>query len=122
MTKAGVELHDVAKGRTIGVVWAGAVSYWSDLFAYDLLGKSDREIAHMPSVGKFKPGHSKYDLDFSLGVEKPDIIPAATTGDFETAAQRWGYVKIGNGFYVRLAANLDTAALARVTSFANSPP
>lgn len=118
MTATGVALRDAAKGNSIGVVWAGAVSYWSDLQSYDILGKSDRHIAHMPSGPSFIPGHSKLDLDYTLGMLKPDIIPSGEAGDFAAAAARWGYVRISNGFWVRTAAMVDTTRLAAVPSFA----
>lgn len=57
--------------------WAGSVFYFSDRYAIDLLGKSDRFIARLPvqSDGT-KPGHNKFDFDYSLGTLKPDLVVA----------------------------------------------
>ncbi len=57
--------------------WAGSVFYFSERYAIDLLGKSDRYIAHLPAVSDgTKPGHNKFDFDYSLGVLKPDVVIA----------------------------------------------
>jgi len=57
--------------------WAGSVFYFSDRYAIDLLGKSDRHIAHLPETSNgTKSGHNKFDFDYSLGVLKPDFIVA----------------------------------------------
>jgi hypothetical protein len=57
--------------------WAGSVFYFSNRHAIDLLGKSDRHVAHLPvqSDGT-KPGHNKFDFDYSLGTLKPDFVVA----------------------------------------------
>jgi hypothetical protein len=68
----------------VAVTWAGAIPYFSEHPAIDLLGKMDRHIArepmHMPT-GKypwlqFIPGHLKWDYSYSIGGLKPDIIQA----------------------------------------------
>lgn len=69
---------------TVAVVWAGAIPYFSERPAIDLLGKMDRRIAHEPMhlpdaahrwTG-FVPGHLKWDYAYSIGELKPDIIQA----------------------------------------------
>ena len=67
---------------SIAVVSAGAIPYFSDLEAIDLLGKNDSVIAHEPSrgasgiksVSDFRPGHMKWNYDYSIGQLKPDVI------------------------------------------------
>jgi hypothetical protein len=55
--------------------WAGQVLYFSNLPGVDLLGKSDAHIARMQARPEAaKPGHNKYDFDYSLGVLKPDFV------------------------------------------------
>lgn len=55
--------------------WAGSIFYFSERYAIDLLGKSDRHIAHLPVVShEAKSGHNKFDYDYSLGVLKPDLV------------------------------------------------
>ncbi len=58
---------------------AGAIPYYcSDLplVFYDPLGKVDRHIARTPHK-RGSPGHSKWDIDYSLGELKPDLIIAS---------------------------------------------
>jgi hypothetical protein len=60
---------------TIAVLAAGNVPYFAERKAFDLLGKNDVKVAHQqtqPNV--FKPGHNKYDYDWSLAQYKPDLI------------------------------------------------
>jgi hypothetical protein len=56
---------------------AGSVFYFSEGGAIDLLGKSDQHIAHLAAVpANDRPGHNKYDIDYSLGVLQPDFVIA----------------------------------------------
>ncbi len=67
---------------TVAVVWAGAIPYLADREAVDLLGKSDRHIAHLPMrlpTGEdrflaFYPGHLKWDYAYSIGQLQPDVV------------------------------------------------
>ncbi len=68
---------------TILVARAGTIPYFSDRYSIDLLGKNDRYLAHEPmrrmSSGlhkliEFRPGHMKWDYDYSVGQQKPDVI------------------------------------------------
>jgi arabinofuranosyltransferase len=71
-----------APEATIAVVWAGAIPYFSQRPAIDLLGKNDRTIArtkaHLPDSGSrytaFYPGHMKWDYDYSIRQLQPDVI------------------------------------------------
>ena len=73
----------------IAVVTAGAIPYFAERPAIDLLGKNDAYIARLPahqpdSLEKIRPGHMKWDYDYSIGELKPDII-LQLWGDKETA-------------------------------------
>jgi len=67
---------------TIAVVWAGAIPYFAERDAIDLLGKADRTIARLPSrpiSGRSKwyvyfPGHMKWDPDHSIRALRPDVV------------------------------------------------
>jgi len=69
---------------TIGVTWAGAIPYFSERHAIDLLGKTDTTIAHGPmhvfpgweKWTSFLPGHLKWDYNYSILQLKPDVIQA----------------------------------------------
>ncbi|HEX6303318.1 MAG TPA: hypothetical protein VFZ76_03950 [Anaerolineales bacterium] len=67
----------------IAVVSAGAIPYFTDRYAIDLLGKNDVRIAHLDarstggllnSLANFRPGHMKWDYDYSIGELKPDVV------------------------------------------------
>ena len=69
---------------TVGIFWAGNLSYYIDRPTIDFLGKSDRFIAKGPPVREkvqsrynfsdFFPGHNKWNFEYSIGELKPDII------------------------------------------------
>lgn len=67
---------------TVAVVRAGTIPYFLDRFSIDLLGKTDRHIAReqarMPPGRRrfveFRPGHVKFDYDYSIGRLQPDVI------------------------------------------------
>ena len=82
---------------TVLAVAAGGVPYFSERVTYDLLGKSDRVIAHEPmhidlsgGLIDFRPGHNKWDYAHSIGELKPDIIPEVWQG---TLAEAKPYLK-----------------------------
>lgn len=83
---------------TIAVVTAGVIPYLSDLPAIDLLGKNDAYIAqldsHLPNaplmrLTSYRPGHSKWDYDYSIGELKPDVIVQI----WDDADQASGYLE-----------------------------
>src|SRR5262249_50536845 len=99
----------------VAVVWAGALPYFMNRDAIDLLGKSDRVIAHedmhRPAPGSggsgltyFYPGHLKYDYAYSIGTLRPDIV-AQLWKDPETAqpylADYRRLVRDGQTLYLR---------------------
>jgi arabinofuranosyltransferase len=77
---------------SVAVVSAGAIPYFSDLYAIDLLGKNDAWIAHSKAHGagnifnldRFRPGHMKWDYDYAFGQLQPDVV-VQLWGDTETA-------------------------------------
>ncbi len=76
-TRLGVLLRETtSEDTTIAVTWAGAVPYFSRRPSIDLLGKSDPIIAHQLPVptARFVPGHNKYNMKYSFGELKPDLI------------------------------------------------
>jgi hypothetical protein len=102
---------------SIAVVSAGAIPYFSDLESIDLLGKNDSVIAHEPSrgasgirsVSDFRPGHMKWNYDYSIGQLKPDVI-----------VQLWGDKDVAQNYiakyYVIGGAEDDLAFTLRVDS------
>lgn len=67
-TEIGRWFHDNARSEdTIGVVPAGAVPFYSELKALDMLGLNDVAIAHTPvAMGRGQAGHEKYNTAYVL--------------------------------------------------------
>jgi hypothetical protein len=92
-------------GFRYAITWAGTIPYYAEgRRPVDLLGKMDRVIAHSrPEPGAFKPGHNKFDLDYSLGVLRPDAMLQPPEEDDPHLAQRmrsWGYVTTSGGWWI----------------------
>jgi hypothetical protein len=73
----------------LAVVSAGSIPYFSERPSIDLLGKNERTIAHQPNhfptaVKDIRPGHMKWDYDYSIGQLKPDVV-VQLWGDEESA-------------------------------------
>lgn len=73
-TVAGILIErNTSTEASLGVIAAGAVSYFSRRSVIDMLGKSDARIAREPRRAAFPRGHDKFDFDYVLGRE-PDLI------------------------------------------------
>lgn len=67
---------------SIALTRAGTIPYFTGRPAVDLLGKTDahvaRESARVPAGLRrfvaFRPGHTKFDYDYSVGQLRPDIV------------------------------------------------
>jgi hypothetical protein len=60
---------------SVAVRLAGTYPYFSKRLCFDLLGKCDPYIAHLPAHPEInRAGHNKFDYTYSLTVHKPDII------------------------------------------------
>ncbi len=75
--------HMTTPAATIVVTRAGTIPYFSGRPSIDLLGKTDRHVAHENmrtyAVGwhkfiEFRPGHMKFDYSYSIGQLQPDVI------------------------------------------------
>lgn len=74
----------------VGVLYAGALPFFSERYAIDFLGKSDKYIARLsPDIsGKSGwngrtsiPGHNKYDFNYSIKALQPDFVQSFVLGD-----------------------------------------
>ncbi len=76
--RVGLELaRYVEPPGSVAVMAAGAVPYYSGLRGVDVLGKSDPHVARLPPRGvggTITPGHNKFDLSYSIGQLRPDVI------------------------------------------------
>ena len=78
-------LHDhVPAGYTVAVYASGAVPYYAQTRALDLLGLTDETIAHstVPDFGKGIAGHEKYNIPYTLTVVRPELIMLGDTAPF----------------------------------------
>src|SRR5574341_330733 len=75
---------------SVGVIWAGTLPYYSDRYAVDFLGKSDAYIASLradvsrssdPGDISSRPGHNKYDLNYSIVQLQPTYVQAYAWGN-----------------------------------------
>jgi hypothetical protein len=87
-----------APDAKIAVARAGTIPYFSDRDSTDLLGKTDRHIAHQNMrifasgwhrLIEFRPGHMKFDYSYSIGQQRPDVI--AQLG--EHGKEAWPYLQ-----------------------------
>jgi hypothetical protein len=113
--------------NSTALVAAGNWRYFSHRPGIDLLGKVDRVIAHGPNRPiVFKPGHTKWNYDYSIGRLRPDAVTDlsfATPRDL-CKMRAWGYREIAPHFFVRTAAQgIDVPRLsARLSAFDNERP
>lgn len=93
-TRQSIELQRMTTpDALVATVWAGAPAYYSHRPMVDLLGKSDRVVASRPPRGPMRPGHNKWDYDYSIGVRRPDVILQLWYPDQRDMdnLSRWGY-------------------------------
>lgn len=113
-TWLGVRVRQTTSETTrIGVVWAGAVPYFSRRPAIDFLGKSDPVIARRQPVLPFYPGHDRFDYGYSIGKLRPDVILQLwfPTQELITQIVKLGYEPVFAGIFVRHGASVDVARL-----------
>ncbi len=78
-------LHDhVPPDYTVAVYASGAVPYFSQTRALDMLGLTDETIAHsdVPNFGKGIAGHEKYNIPYVLNTVKPELIMLGDSAPF----------------------------------------
>lgn len=119
----GAELREATPpDTTIAASAIGNLGYFSDRPIADLLGKIDPEIAHgEPRLDRWLiPGHSKWDLEHSVGVLRPEVVAqlfAADVTDIEWLESA-GYLRLGTYVFVRDGAGLTPADLERAVEIA----
>lgn len=99
---AGVALREgTTEDFSYAVTWAGMLPYQARRHPVDLLGKMDAVIARMDPVDNFKPGHNKYDLDYSIGERRPDaMLHIMEVPDMAAKMTAWGYVETPGGWWI----------------------
>jgi len=114
MSNTGLLLEKLSTPEaSVGVLWAGAIPYFSGRRGVDFLGRCDRHIAGVePDVSgatawggmKVLPGHNKYDLDYSIVKLSPTYVQASSWGRDDLGAfvrRRYEFVRY-EGVLLRL--------------------
>jgi hypothetical protein len=91
----------IDKNHLIGVHAAGNIPYFSECRCIDLLGKSDKIIAHSLPKSDFRPGHNKWNYIYSLIFRKPILI-ADNWGKIDEFISKLPYKQLSNGSWVEL--------------------
>jgi hypothetical protein len=74
-TRLGIHIRDYTdKNALIAVHAAGQIPYYSNRKTVDLLGKSDPVVAKGPPATSFRPGHNKWNYEYSILTLRPDLI------------------------------------------------
>ncbi len=101
MKELGEDIKSLtSQDASVAIVWAGSIAYYTERKSIDLLGKSDRVIAResTPPIppgfwnSDFYPGHNKYNLSYSVGQLRPDVVAQTLQIPGElTLLESWGY-------------------------------
>lgn len=81
MVKRTFEMRKIASRHvTVATLWGGIPSYFLENKMVDLLGYNDKFLSRLPvdispdDYKRYKPGHVKNDLSYSIGILKPDVL------------------------------------------------
>lgn len=125
--------NEVLRGdATIAVFGAGAMPYYSEFYAIDMLGKADKVIANLipDTSGAISwsgmlsvPGHNKYDLNFSIVAKRPTFVQSFIYGgDDLTAFALNNYSRVHyKGVGMWLLANSSNVNWALISNYEYRP-
>jgi hypothetical protein len=75
LTRSALRYRHATTPDAVIAFGAAGSAYFTDRRAIDLLGLSDAKIARQPPRNPvFRPGHDKYDYDYSIGDLRPDVV------------------------------------------------
>jgi hypothetical protein len=110
---------DVPTQYTVAVYASGAVPYYAQTRALDLLGLTDETIAHstVPNFGTGIAGHEKYNIPYTLTVARPELIMLGDTAPF--VMPKATILQLGGGLpaYNALINNPQTFELYEAAAF-----
>ena len=106
-TKLGLHIkNNTEESAVIATHAAGQIPYYSNRRTIDLLGKSDSVIAKGLPATSFRPGHNKWNYEYSILILHPDLI-ADEWGELnEFLANKSEYVQLENGIWIKKTSNL----------------
>ncbi len=101
-TQLGIHIRDnTDENAVIAVHAAGQIPYYSNRQTVDLLGKSDPVVAMGLPATSFRPGHNKWNYEYSIMTLQPDLI-ADEWGKLSVfLADKPDYYRLTNGIWVR---------------------
>lgn len=96
--RTGLALRDLTSPDAKIAGPAGAESYFADRYCVDILGKTDRHIAHQKSIiydpeDYFRPGHNKFDFFYSIVICQPDIVTYISKTFLDSQEKRQYFVE-----------------------------
>jgi len=101
-TNRGIHIRNYTdENAVIAVHAAGQIPYYSNRQAIDLLGKSDPVVAKGPPATSFRPGHNKWNYEYSIVTLKPDLIADEWGQLNEFLIDNPEYYRLENGIWVR---------------------
>ncbi|AXK49652.1 hypothetical protein CRU87_09225 [Aliarcobacter trophiarum LMG 25534] len=113
--KLGVHINkNTDKDVIVAVHATGQIPYYSDRNTLDLLGKSDSHIAKLPPATKFRPGHNKWNYEYSIGKLQPDLIADEWGKSRYYLSKQTNYKRLKNGIWIRITSQfIDTKELEK---------
>ena len=101
LAKSGSVLEETTwPTSNVGVFWAGTLPYFAHRPSVDLLGKNDERVARLPAnEGSFKPGHNKFDYDYSLNDQQPALLVSPLSLGVVSDPQRFPAFTAGDDAY-----------------------
>jgi hypothetical protein len=107
--RTGLGLEKLLKpGARVGVLWAGAIPYYSGALAIDFLGKCDKHIARLAAIPQEMPGHNKHNLQYSIRQLEPDFVQQYYwQGDTQQEFVEANYLMYGNCWYRKNSSKIN---------------
>ncbi len=113
-TKLGIHIRNYTdEDITIAAHAAGQIPYYSNRRTIDLLGKSDSVVAKGLPASSFRPGHNKWNYEYSILTLKPDLIADEWGRLSEFLSDKPEYDRLDNGIYVRRDSFVELDELAQ---------
>lgn len=101
-TQLGLHIRsNTDENAVIAVHAAGQIPYYSNRQTIDLLGKNDPVVAMGLPVTSFRPGHNKWNYEYSIMILQPDLV-ADEWGQLSIFLEdKHDYYRLKNGVWVR---------------------